>query len=134
MNKQTIVIVLGILCLSLAFSSSRLFAQAPTLYVFEQAPYATSLMNSLSEDQYGASDVEAVLKMGRAGRTDVHVTFLEDRFYLFFDLTGLKQVYLFDYHGTVEAYQSELSLSGIPESEMTATELVNCVLKYHTRE
>ncbi len=104
------------------------------MYQFGSEPYPSSMVESLEKDNVPTSNLVAVLTVARTGAPEVDLAFLADRFYLFFDLNGMKKVYLLDYHDSMEAYAAELSLNGIPNSELSATELVNCILKYHTRE
>lgn len=134
MNKRRNVFVLGILCLILLCSSDSIMSQSSMVFQFAAEPYPSSMMESLEKDNVPTSSLVAVLNAARTGAPQVDLAFLADRFYLFFDLNGMKRVYLLDYHDSVEAYASELSLNGIPNTQLSATELVNCILKYHTRE
>jgi|GEM_PF-5587750 len=133
MNKRTFVIVLGSLCIFLMFYSGGLMAQASAVYSICPSPYPVPLTEVLTDDGLVVSDVEAVVKLERVGKPSLYLAFLADRFYVLDDLTGLKRVYLFGYHETIAGYQSELSLSGIPPGQLSTDELVNCILKYHSR-
>ena len=125
---------MGALCFYFSFLFDVTMAQSVGVQTFLSSPYPNSMVESLQADGVNTADVSEVIAYSRTGKPDVHLAFLGDRFYLFFDLNGLKKVYLMDYYDSVETYASELAMDGIPSGQLEADELVNCLLKYYTRQ
>ena len=108
-------------------------AQSNSSFDFLSPPYASAYGDVIAGDGHTVNAIDAVLSYDRTGKADVDLIFLTDRFYLTFDLMGLRRTYLLSYLDSFEAYQTELSLNGISAAELSPAELVNCVLKYHTQ-
>ena len=109
------------------------FAQSNSVHAFEVAPYASAYGEVIAGDGHQLSEVEEILSYSRVGKTDVKVIFLNDRFYLVFDLMGLRRTYVMTYDDSQAGYQSQLGLNAISTDQMSVEELVNCVLKYYTK-
>ena len=133
MKYQKLVCAGIFLCIFIFGSLSSASAQTGSGASFLTPPYATAYTDALAADSVLGSEIVEVLHVPRVGTSDVEFVYLTDRFYVIFDLSGQRKVYLFNYEDKWEDYQTQLSLNGIPPNDFSVQDLINCVLKYHTK-